>query len=609
MEEINNFQQEPDENLYQAWVRFKEHLMKCPQHYLIEMQEIILFYNGLRIPTQQILDSRGAIPSKTAADAKVAIQEMAEYSLKWHNGTFRSRTYSDASHINNSIPQKEKDLGSFTLPCFINNVCFDNALADLGASVSVMPLSTYLNLGLGELAHTKLTVELADKTVKYLKGIAKNMLVGIGKFVFLVDFIILDMPKDIKVPLILRRPFLSTARAKIDVFRRKITLRVGEERIIFKSVKLASSLIKRVYVLSLRERIELDLKSRLMRDTLVINRSLDPLNVDYIELNDLNELVELVRNQCDDLMPTIEEGEVIKEFRTRDDELNTGINDYPSYCDYDKKIHIDYAHNLKFSCMIGFKFTHVNFFPLLYVNVMSKKFHNSIMKDKMVYKGNNVIGALMNVPIFVGTFFVMTDFAILEDMDGYRDEGMGDVIFGESFLRKVGIKARRFKGIITIYNGNDSVTCQIMQSHPRFKHHTYEQCNKISSLLKVSDKDKKNGISHPYQMLKGFYKGYLNLGPDYIRDAKTEEWLTLGHISVHEMEVLYKVEDIATCLVKYVKYGMIGKLTEKNGISHPYQMLKGFYKGYLNLGPDYIRDAKTEEWLTLGHISVHEMEW
>ncbi|GJZ39584.1 hypothetical protein Tco_0586147 [Tanacetum coccineum] len=155
-----------------------------------------------------------------------------------------------------------------------------------------------------------------------------------------------------------------------------------------------------------------------------------------------------------------------------------GINDYPSYCDYDKKIHIDCAHNLKFSCMIGFEFTHANFFPLLYVNVMSKKFHNSILKDKMVYKGNHVIGALMNVSIFVGTFSVVTEFAVLENMDAYHDEGMGN----------------------------------------------------------VSEEDKMNGISHPYQNLKEFYKGVLNLGTDYIRDAKMEEWLTRGHISVHEME-------------------------------------------------------------------------
>ncbi|GJS67060.1 hypothetical protein Tco_0681624 [Tanacetum coccineum] len=124
---------------------------------------------------------------------------------------------------------------------------------------------------------------------------------------------------DVKVPLILERPFLSTARAKIDVYKRKITLRVGEEKIIFKSVKPASSIIKRVYMLSLRERMELDLEARLMGETLVLNRSLDPFSKDYIELNDLNEPFELRRNQGDDLMPTIKEGEVIEEFRTRDE--------------------------------------------------------------------------------------------------------------------------------------------------------------------------------------------------------------------------------------------------------------------------------------------------
>ncbi|GKC26007.1 reverse transcriptase domain-containing protein, partial [Tanacetum coccineum] len=320
------------------------------------------------------------------------------------------------------------------------------------ASVSVMPLSTYLNLGLGELAHTWLTVELADRTMKYPKGIASNVLVGIGKFVFPVNFIILDMPEDIKVSLILERPFLSTARAKIDVYKRNITLRVGEERIIFTSVKSASSLIKRVYMLSLRERIELDLEARLKGETLLLNRSLDPFFEDYIELNDLNKLFELTRNQGDDLMPTIKEGEVIEEFRTRGDELDAGIDDYP------------------------------------------------------------------------------------KNMDAYRNEGMGDVIFDEPFLREVGIKARRFEGMITIYNGNKSVTYQIVRLHSRFKHHTNEQCNKIPPLLKVSNEDKMNGILYAYQKLKGFYKVVMNLGPDYVRDAKMKEWPTRRHISVQEME-------------------------------------------------------------------------
>ncbi|GJS44211.1 hypothetical protein Tco_0569254 [Tanacetum coccineum] len=542
--------------------------------------EVILFYNGLDVPTRQILDSKGAIPTKTTADAKKAIQEMAEYSQKWHNGTSRGRStktsdglaaiqeqlnylgreikkvnekvyaaqvgcrgyrataagfyqrnnanpsyqerrqsmedtlskfmgelakrqeensnlikeiraltdasirnqgasiktleiqigqmskvlqergfgslpsstktnlrgqvksisttidadshsirrigspqyavptgqnrtlmyetkqmtipfpsylngyycdgkkgsygpqfleaYSKASQIDESIPQKEKDPGSFTLPCFINNVCFNNALIDVGVSVSVMPLLTYFNLGLWELAHTKLTVELVDMTVKYPKGIAENVLVRIDHF-------------------------LSTARAKIDLYKKKITLRVREERIIFKSVNPASSFIKRVYMLSLRERMELYLEARLIGETLVFIRSLDPLNRDYIKLNDLNEPFKLRRNQGDDLMLT---------------------------------------------------------------------------------------------------------------------------------LRKV----RRFDGMITIYNGNDEVTYQMVRSHLRFKRHTNEQCNKILPLLKVSKKDEKNGILHAYQKLKEFYKGVLNLGPDYIQNAKTEEWLTRGHISVHEME-------------------------------------------------------------------------
>ncbi|GJY83011.1 hypothetical protein Tco_0496387 [Tanacetum coccineum] len=232
-----------------------------------------------------------------------------------------------------------------------------------------------------------------------------------------------------------------------NLLSQKITLRVGDERIIFSSVKPASSLIKRVYMLILREIMELDLEARLMGETLVLNKSLDPFLEDYIELNDLNEPFELRRNQRDDLMPTIEEGEVIEEFRTRDDELDTEIDDYPSYCDSDKKIHIDCAHNLMFSCMIGFKFTRVNFFSLLYINVMYKKFHNSIMKNKMVYKGDNVVRALMNMPIFVGTFSVVTEFAVLEDMDAYRDKGMGDVIVGEPFLREVGIKTKRNDGV------------------------------------------------------------------------------------------------------------------------------------------------------------------
>ncbi|GKD92769.1 pyruvate dehydrogenase (acetyl-transferring) kinase, mitochondrial, partial [Tanacetum coccineum] len=514
MEEINNFQQEPDENLYQAWERFKEFLIKFLQHYLTEMQEVVLFYNGLDFPTRQILDSRGAIPSKTFADAKVAIQEMAEYSQKWHNGTSRTRSIETSDGLA-AIEAKLNNLGReikkenekvyvaqvgyeqckgpyYTKDCplkeegkILEEVYYTQFGAPLqggGYRATILgffqrksanpsyqeqsqsiedTLSKFMsesaerheehsNLikerGFGSLLsstktnsrdHVKLisTIVEADsypirhRTMKYPKGIAENMLVGIGKFVFLVDFIIFEMPEDIKVPLILGRPFLSTAHAKIDVFKWKITLRVGEERIIFKSVKPASSLIKRVYMLGLRERIELDLESRLMGETLVLNRSLDPFFEDYIELNDLNVPLKLRRDQVDDLMPTIMEGEVVAEFRVRNDVRMVSKNfGYPSHCDHDKKIRIDYAYNLKFSCMI--------------------------------------------------------DFAVLEDIDAYRDKGIGDVIFGEPFFREVRINTKRFEGMITIHNGNEEVTYQMVRSHLRFKHHTNKQCNKIPLLLK-----------------------------------------------------------------------------------------------------------------------------
>ncbi|GKA74577.1 hypothetical protein Tco_0780879 [Tanacetum coccineum] len=76
-------------------------------------------------------------------------------------------------------------------------------------------------------------------------------------------------------------------------------------------------------------------------------------------------------------------------------------------------------------------------------------------------------------------------------MDGYRDEGMGDVIFGKPFLREVRINAKWFEGMITIHNGNEEVTYQMVRSHPRFKHHTNEQCNKILPILKDLDAEKK----------------------------------------------------------------------------------------------------------------------
>ncbi|GJS99221.1 reverse transcriptase domain-containing protein [Tanacetum coccineum] len=243
--------------------------------------------------------------------------------------------YTNAKPLGKALPRKEKDSGSFTLPCFIKNMCFNKALADLGASISVMPYSTYTTLGLGDLIPTKLIVELAYRTVKRPKGIAKNVLVGIDKFTFPVDFIILYILKDFKTPLILGRPFLSTAHAIINVFKVKITLIIRNDKIFFKSNKPTSNIIKRVYALSLIKSTELDLETRLMGDELRKNKSQDPNFEDFIELNDPNEPIEHKRNQFKVFIPTINEGKgmdepIIEDIETKFD----NIGDNKDECEY-----------------------------------------------------------------------------------------------------------------------------------------------------------------------------------------------------------------------------------------------------------------------------------
>ncbi|KAD4586318.1 hypothetical protein E3N88_23919 [Mikania micrantha] len=136
--------------------------------------------------------------------------------------------------LQNKLPEKMKDPGSFTIPCLIGGLSVNNALADLGASINLMPYSMFSKLDLGEPKPTRMSIQLADRSVKYPRGIVENMLVKIGKFVFPVDFVILDMDEDRNVPLILGRPFLATSRALVDVWEGKLTLRVDEEEVVFR---------------------------------------------------------------------------------------------------------------------------------------------------------------------------------------------------------------------------------------------------------------------------------------------------------------------------------------------------------------------------------------
>ncbi|GJW46637.1 DNA-directed DNA polymerase [Tanacetum coccineum] len=188
-----------------------------------------------------------------------------------------------------------------------------------------MPYSNFTKLGLGKLAPTKFIVELADRTMKHPKGMAENVLVEVENFIFQVDFIVLDMPEDIKTPLIFGRSLLSTAHSKIDVYKRKMVLIVGENKIVFTSDKPISNIIRMVYALGLLERMELDLEAKLMG--------------------------EIWQNKVKDLGPTIDEGEVIdepiEEIETSDsdDEIMSKASDDNFQriedIEFDQKISID----------------------------------------------------------------------------------------------------------------------------------------------------------------------------------------------------------------------------------------------------------------------------
>nr|GEY02960.1 hypothetical protein [Tanacetum cinerariifolium] len=428
---------------------------------VLEIMEVVLFYNGLDVPTRQILDSKGAIPSKTVVDAKVAIQEMTEYFQKWHNGISRTRrteTFDGLATIQVQLNNLGREIKKVSEKVYATQVGCEQCKGlhytkdfPLKEEGKTLKEACYTQFGApfqeGGYRATAPGFYQRNNTNPSYKEQRQYMEETLRKFMGESEKRHVEISNLIKEERGFRSLPSSTGTNPRDHV--KLISTVVEADV--SSIHRAS-----VGVMSLSTYLNLGL-GKLAHTKLTVEFA--DMNEKYPKGIAENVLVELRRDQVDDLMPTIKEGEVIEEFRSRND-------------------------------------------------------------ARMEYKGNNVVGALMKIPIFVGTFSILTDFAVLEDMNAYRDEGIGDVIFGEPFLREVGVNARWFKGMIPF--GNKEVTYQMVRSYPRFKHHTIEQCNKISALLKMSEEDMMNEISHSYQKIKSFYKGVLSLGPEYVRDAKME---------------------------------------------------------------------------------------
>ncbi|GJV33837.1 reverse transcriptase domain-containing protein [Tanacetum coccineum] len=129
--------------------------------------------------------------------------------------------------------EKLRNTGRFLIPCDFYKLESCMALADLGASINLMPLSVWKKLSLPELTPTRMTLELATQIVAYPAGIAEDDFVQVGKFTFPANFVVVDYDVDPRFPLILGRPFLRTAHALVDVHGEELTLRVGDKKLVF----------------------------------------------------------------------------------------------------------------------------------------------------------------------------------------------------------------------------------------------------------------------------------------------------------------------------------------------------------------------------------------
>ncbi|GJV34921.1 reverse transcriptase domain-containing protein [Tanacetum coccineum] len=170
-----------------------------------------------------ILMPKFASTLKALIGNKEKLSEMARTPLNEHCSAV----------ILNKLPEKLGDPGKFLIPCDFPGMDECLALADLGASINLMPLSVWKRLSLPELTPTCMTLELVDRSIAQPIGIAEDVYVKVRKFHFLADFVVVDFDADPRVPLILGRSFLKTGRALIDVYKGELTLHIGKEAVTF----------------------------------------------------------------------------------------------------------------------------------------------------------------------------------------------------------------------------------------------------------------------------------------------------------------------------------------------------------------------------------------
>ncbi|XP_010534032.1 PREDICTED: uncharacterized protein LOC104809687 [Tarenaya hassleriana] len=215
-----------------------------------------------------------------------------------------------AAITRHELPPKMSDPGSFSIPCKLGNIEIDRALCDLGASVSLMPLSIYKKLNIGELKPTRMALQLADRLIKYPAGIVEDVPLKIGGFYVPVDFVVLDMDEDSKVPIFLGRPFLSTADAIVHVRAGRLTMKIGDETVEFtldQNLRQPSTNDTVCFVDDLEVMVE---------EVMEEFREIDPLEISLMATNESLysnwEEIEVIRKALDS---EIEESDELQKFQ------------------------------------------------------------------------------------------------------------------------------------------------------------------------------------------------------------------------------------------------------------------------------------------------------
>ena len=135
--------------------------------------------------------------------------------------------------IQRILPLKHKDPVSVTIPCSIGAVSVGKTLIDLGASINLMPFSMCRRIGELEIMPTRMTLQLADRSIIKPYGVIDDVLVRVKHFTFLADFVVMDIEEDAEIPLILGHPFMLTANYVVDMGKRKLEMGIEDQKISF----------------------------------------------------------------------------------------------------------------------------------------------------------------------------------------------------------------------------------------------------------------------------------------------------------------------------------------------------------------------------------------